>query len=420
MSKLVKNSTPAERFIGCSFADRFETVEDVIANEGSISGSPIIDFGAVLDGTSDYISYEISDEFNSDNISLVIDFEPDFEADDSIAHAIFDGDSGLRYGVIKSNTNTLDIRLGGQTIASLSLIAYQAFWNVNSRNNIVISGTSGSTNAWLNGNQVVTNSTTVFTAKKNFTCFVGSDFLGSSKYSGKITSVKIFQTLFEAQDAINYYKNSNFSYHKNSVLHIDMSARLYDPSNHTQLDLSPLKNNVIIGNGAGSNSPEKKNGHYEYSTAEALDAGTDVSLNLKNNFTWFCVAERRQGLESVLISTGGGALFRILSTGEVRYTKQGITGFNSNSLIQSGQVYFICLTQSSTEGAKIYINGNLDVANVTIADLNDITAFWIGNSALAGTLPVKKMYETIVYNTVLTDLQVADLYLSSKRTFNNV
>ncbi len=85
MSRLLNNSTPAERERGFSFAETFESQAKVALNGGSVTGTLTIDFGATLDGTNDSITHNLQGhEFDSANISIVVEFWPDFHICPSI------------------------------------------------------------------------------------------------------------------------------------------------------------------------------------------------------------------------------------------------------------------------------------------------------------------------------------------------
>jgi len=56
MTRLIPNITPAERRIGATFAENFESNEKVVLNGGTIAGGPTINFGLTTDGTDDVIT----------------------------------------------------------------------------------------------------------------------------------------------------------------------------------------------------------------------------------------------------------------------------------------------------------------------------------------------------------------------------
>ena len=81
MSQLLLNTTPCERKRGCTFADRFESQDLVEKNGGAVTGAPTFNVktGVTLDGAADFLTYNLAGtEFNSDPISIVIEFTPSF------------------------------------------------------------------------------------------------------------------------------------------------------------------------------------------------------------------------------------------------------------------------------------------------------------------------------------------------------
>lgn len=60
MSLLNSNSLPAERFVGCFFAENFYSSYDVLLNGGTVLGSPIFNSGVYLNSTS-YFTYDASE-----------------------------------------------------------------------------------------------------------------------------------------------------------------------------------------------------------------------------------------------------------------------------------------------------------------------------------------------------------------------
>jgi len=208
MSLLVKNSTPAERSRGCLFAERFESVEKVIENNGTISGAPSIDFGITLDGTNDYVTYNLSGtEFNCAEISQVIEFWPHFDYDNDALQYLVSGNDCGDVAICKkdnANSNKLSITLGGTLVADISISAYSWYWFANERNVLVVSGTTGDTDVWLNGKLVLDSDPTAWTPTVVSALYMGS-LAGGSKFDGKITQYKVFRSLVTQQEAIDYY-----------------------------------------------------------------------------------------------------------------------------------------------------------------------------------------------------------------------
>jgi hypothetical protein len=210
LALLSYNSTPAERARYCSFADNFESSWHVQENGGVITGAPLVDFGVTLDGTNDYITYTLQGhEFSSANISFASEFYPDFDTDI---------DQNVRWVDTVSNdyqinkrasggNNELRIVLGGTTITNISEVTYSPYWLVSLRNVLVVSGTSGATSVWLNGNAIATAVATAWSPTAMTALTIGTDYNNVNGYyfDGKITSFKVFKSLLTDDDAYNYY-----------------------------------------------------------------------------------------------------------------------------------------------------------------------------------------------------------------------
>jgi len=228
MSLLTSNSTPAERNIGCVFSETFVNNERVIKNGGTIIGTPPINFGANFDGTNGYIIYGLAgNEFNSDEISIVCEFYPDFEPTYNANEILYDTPSNA-YRIIKLNNgngNSLLVYCGITIISNVSVATYSPFWNIGARNTIVVSAVSGSNKVWLNGNEI-SNTSTAWTTVSGTVLYIGAPTSASKFFDGKITKLQIFNSLLTAQDALNFYNNSTYNYQNQT--HFQNHKELYD------------------------------------------------------------------------------------------------------------------------------------------------------------------------------------------------
>jgi hypothetical protein len=243
MSLLQKNATPAEIMRGCVFAENFENKDEIARNGGTITGNPSVFFGADLDGSNDYVEYALSgQEFNSDLLSFLFDINPDFAGDDGADHTLIDTTLTNRILFAKTSTNTLFIQINGVLIADISFATYGAYWLTGQRNVLVISSTSGSTDAWLNGTQILTADATAWGASIVQTGVVfGATKFAANKFDGKINKIQIYHGLLTAQEALDFYTGETYRYMNKAVLHLPMRAREHDSS------LYGLPNEIING-----------------------------------------------------------------------------------------------------------------------------------------------------------------------------
>ncbi len=195
------------------FSNKFDLTQaaNITADSGSITGALTYTCeGAEFDGTNDYVTYTIAGTLFStkSSISIVVEFTPDFDWDDDNNTYLFDSTSTERYYIFKrdnGDNNTLKLVLGGAVIGEVASATYSGDWNVDARNVLVISGTSGDTNIWLNGTQIMTNNAIAWTPAEPIILTVGSNFAGGNKFDGEIHAVSIYSGLLDGTDAQNLY-----------------------------------------------------------------------------------------------------------------------------------------------------------------------------------------------------------------------
>lgn len=201
---LPHDTTPEERERGCVWASVFRSAADEVAKGGVISGTPVINHGAPLNGTTDYITYPLNGQLNLGTVSIQVEFWPDFAATDDVTRALC-GDSSDDYAIIKQNnaaSNVLDIYLGGTLIVSVPSATYASLWSVGVRNLLTVSGTTGATNAWLNGTQILTADATAWAATSTTTLVAGALNGGASKFEGKLARLHYFNALLTSGEHI--------------------------------------------------------------------------------------------------------------------------------------------------------------------------------------------------------------------------
>ncbi len=241
MSYALTRATPAELFVGCTFAPNLNNAEDIARAGGAITGNPTFDDdGIVLDGTNDYATFTLNgSEFNSSAISIVFEFWPGFDYDENMKRVLFSSTSD-DYRIRKEDnaaSNTLNLILGGNTVAAITSATYSPYWRVNERNTIMIAGVSGSTYAWLNGNVILSADATAWNIQAIDTLVIGAAAAGNVLFKGKLGTPKIFNTLLDGQDALNYYNHSMYSYRENALIDLPMRAENHSPSHTNDIEL---------------------------------------------------------------------------------------------------------------------------------------------------------------------------------------
>jgi hypothetical protein len=97
------------------------------------------------------------------------------------------------------------LTLGGTNIASIASATYSPYWAVSEKNVIVVSGTTGDTSAWLNGNAILTSGATAWSPSATTSFYLGASAAGAQLFDGILKSVKIFKSLLTVEDAEDYY-----------------------------------------------------------------------------------------------------------------------------------------------------------------------------------------------------------------------
>ena len=251
MNRLAQNTFPAERLRGAVFAETFESNQAIAMNGGTIAGSPVINFGATLDGIGDYITYPTTDVLNTPEISFVIEFIPDFDYDEDKNIWIFCS-SAQDYQLLKFNNasaNILQLFLGNTQIVNISQTVYRDYWLPNKRNVLTISGTDGDTSVWLNGHCICDAIGIAWTPINVAVLSLGASHLGGDPFEGQFKSFKVFDVTLTQQEALDYYQDSTFVYRNKCVVDLQFRNQDHDIANNKSLDSSHHGNHATLHGG---------------------------------------------------------------------------------------------------------------------------------------------------------------------------
>lgn len=430
MSALGLNATPAEIMRGCKFSETFKSKQAIVANGGSITGAPAVHFGAVLDGTNDYIAYNSNgQEFNSDNISIVVEFEPDFDYDEDVNRFIFDTSTSLRYYIEKNNNadnNTLGIALGNATIENIPSGTYSPYWLVNQRNILVISSTSGDTNVWLNGNQILTNDVTSWSLKAPAMFYIGTRNDSTNKFKGKINKVQIYNTLLTAQEASDFYTDETYRYMEKAILHLPMEAAQHDPTNVRTLDITNNDNHAQFGDGSTpSTYPAKlfKKG-YSFDGGDYMTEDLDITGFTKISAAIMFEGESDNNIRifSLLHTTPQDDIRIFFDTSNIVNISTDDGATNTVVAYRVGDGVHQCALTFDGTTLKGFMDGVLSGSDNS-NDFNFATAdgrLTIGANANYSSYYSGYIYHVLIWDFDLTPLQVLDLYFNSIGITNNV
>jgi len=144
--------------------------------------------GYSLDGTTDYFScVNATGIYGNAEQSIVLGFVPGFDVEDGAQSYLLDSTVGKRVAILKAATNSLVFHINNVTIDDIALAVWVDYWRDHGRNVLVFSGTSGNSNAWLNGYQIMSSDTTAWGASIDPTeIYLGCFSAISFKYKGDI------------------------------------------------------------------------------------------------------------------------------------------------------------------------------------------------------------------------------------------
>ncbi len=430
MSELINNTEAAERAIGCTFAANFESPEKVVANGGVINGDPVINFGAVLDGVDDYFDFALAGtEFNSANISIVIEFTPNFDTDVGVTTVLCDGTSTVRYLVQVGSTGLLNLQLGNTSIPNIAEAVYSPFWNVGERNVFVISGTSGDTSAWLNGNEILANDNTAWTPTPIANFFIGAAFNGTAVFDGTMHSVKVFDALLTQQEAQDYTDNTTYNYRNNTVVDLQLRSEDHDATNVQTLDVSGNGNDAAIGDGStGTTFPTKlqKRG-YSFDGGDYLLGAGAANLPLGSSARTVAVTvdtkdfgAADQGILGWGIDDALGEFSTMVNSSSQMFVHRfGGSVTLSSSVVPTGGIHTLVYVFED-DVLTGFVDG-INQGSVALASLDtgDDGSFTVGarNSFLNNKM-TGDMFQATIFDFGLTPLQVADYHINALKSIN--
>lgn len=123
-------------------------------------GAPTFDSnGMQMDGTDDAMRFTIGAEANCTSITIACRFTPDFQPSTELLRRGFfrmgdtttDGDYECR---ILETSGNMRLRLGDTQIFDNPVANFDSIWNKDQENTLIITGTSGDNDIYLNGTRI--------------------------------------------------------------------------------------------------------------------------------------------------------------------------------------------------------------------------------------------------------------------------
>jgi hypothetical protein len=233
------------------------------------------------------------------------------------------------------------------------------------------------------------------------------------------------------------------------VLALDAAnVKSYPGSGTTWLDLSGNGNNGTLVNGPTYNSgngggieQDGINDYIERSYTETLAFNGNTSFTLqivaknktlKHNADYPAIASNGDGGgvggwtvdmfddNNVFGGPFGRIDFARYQTGGSFISAGGGCGYEFTSLLDANSMNFWCYTYSSTEGGKLYRNGNLTTSSQTTGSITRSTNpnVFLGRRTLTATRVTSCIfYQFSVYNRALTASEVLQNYNALKGRF---
>ena len=431
MSLLGLNSTPAERLAGCVFAERFDSNSNIVKNGGTITGAPVVDFGITLDGTNDYLLYSLrGDEFDSSNITIFIEFTPDFNYDDDDNYYLY-ATSNPKFSILKLNnasSNNLQIKASGTTIGNITTATYSSYWKQGEKNQIVLAGTSGSTQVYLNNNLIL-NSATAWTQTTATSLYIGCDNNTGSRFDGIVSQFKVFQSILTTEDITALYNNSFYNYIDDAVINLPM--RLIDHKTTLGYSVDRSGNASDASFGAGAAEPTKLvTRGYSFDGGDGMSIPVTNPISYANDESVFFTAKWNQNeayIYSTLDGANGGLSIYITNSGKVAGMIGATVQAESTISVVPGALFSGCILRNGGSSITYYHNGLFDNTDSSLVGVwynfqSDTFLGCKGDGAggFSGNYFEGNIYTLVKFDYLLSSIQIADLHFNAMRNVHAI
>lgn len=208
---LARYATPAEVQSGCVFASSFNDMGDIISDGWTVVNSPKVTSKGLRFTNNEYLTKSVPElAYIRPNMSIVIEFWPDFAADEAVTRGLFSGWEGIgpiMFSIHRSSSQQLQVWCAGVVLAACTLGEFSPYWRQGKRNLLTV--TSGATTKmYLNG-VLIKNSGSLFTTQNITAVHVGRTYNLTGNFIGTMGEIKVFYdkvlTLEEHKD---YWRRS--------------------------------------------------------------------------------------------------------------------------------------------------------------------------------------------------------------------
>lgn len=384
--------------------------------------------GYELDGSTDGLEFPGIGIFNTANITIAVRFTPDFAVDSGAYRgAIYDATiADGRYLLVKqnnANSDVLQIQLGGTQIENIASATYAPFWLQNQENTIIISGTSGNNNAWLNGNHIMASNAVAWSATNPTNFYVGINNVGGTiKFDGEIRDVMVYDRIWTAAERAAFDAGSQGLYAPKKLSTLHKGLRFYAPLTDRYLQTAQFASDL----GPNHGHTTAVTGSVSYSSAGVKltnDDRVDMELNgaLDSNnvtiamrFTPDTAFDANDNREFFATTAGAGARWSMLKLPDSFSNAIGVriantliaqipTATYSAHWVVGQETTFILSTTESTPSTSVWMNGELmlDADNTAYTKGPNPTQLLVGGIS------------TIDFNGTIRDIRIWDRILTA-------
>jgi len=383
MARLSQNSTPAERALGCSFAETFETSAKVVDNGGTVTSAPVINHGAAFDGTDDVITYPTVGLVKS--ISFWVTLATTTE---NIMQL--------------SSTHSIEVSAGTLTATGLSSPTFY------------IDGVATATITTARSHVTITTAT-AFDADA---IQVGQD---ASFGEFTIEELRLWTRVVSVSDALNYYNGTTYTYRNRAVLDLPMLTAQHDAGNSRTLDVSGNANHASFGAGAAEPTKLTEQG-YNFGGDDYMQLATANALLYTGDETVFFVSS---GIDFSSFPSASGYVFstRDGATGGFSVTISastqqlgsiiGSTAQSASTTAVGSGLFSGCAIRKSNSSVDYYFNGIADGSDSSLTGTyTNSTNQFIGTRGDGGGgyafLIAGEILTILRFDFALSPLQVAE------------
>ena len=436
---LTRYGRTAELARGLKWVDEFESNETVLRNGGIIIGSPIINFGATFNGSTDLLEYSRYPEPQEITLSCEVVLNSKSGASNIVS--VYDSGTSLFAYILRHRASDSELQFlindgGVQSAVS------DADINENQKYSIMATYDGTTLKLYIDGvlQSATDTATSILYPTSNKTLQVGHYFNGSNSWDGTIKDLKIFNTALTAQEAADYYNRTTWRYREHTKFYLPMRAEQHDPVNVRTLDASGNGKNGTLGDGSTATTYPTKLTRRGYS----FDGGDYIAMPNSDpiwsgtaGYTIAMVINDAPGSVDRTIfgegySTSTTPIFRLRSQATagqnlvVQLRSDALVNLLNNVLSDSepfdGGHHTIIWTDEAGD-AHLYVDGMEDATDFSYVssgltlDRTTIGA-WISN-AVAEQMTGEVLFCSS-YTRKLTPTQVWDLHLSIIGRLNDV